>query len=78
MSVRRTGTQANPRGSAEDRVDPFGAAIRRGDRTWSEYGWGAGLEPRNLRDKDPADGGRYRARVQDRDRARAPGGTRIR
>jgi hypothetical protein len=77
MSSDRTGTQPNARGNAEDRVDPLGAAIRRGDRTWSEYGWGAGLEPRDLRDKQPSDGGHYRARVQDRVRARAPGGTRI-
>jgi hypothetical protein len=78
MSSDRTGTRPDPRGSVESRADPLGAAIRRADSLWSEYGWGAGLEPRDLRDKDPAEGGRYRARVQDRDRVRAPGGNRIR
>lgn len=73
-----TGTQPNPRGNQADRVDPIGAAIRRGDCQFSEFGWGAGLEPRGFRDRDPADGGRYRACVQDRARAGAPGGTRIR
>jgi hypothetical protein len=75
-----TGTQPNPRGnqSQEDLVDPLEAATRRGERTWSEFGWGAGLEPRDLRDKDPSEGGRYRARTQDRADARTPGGRRIR
>lgn len=77
MTSDHSGTRPDPRGSAEDRVDPLWAAIRRGDRTWSEYGWGAGLEPRDLRDKDPSDGGRYRARVPDRAHTRAPGGIRI-
>jgi hypothetical protein len=77
MSSDRSGTQPDPRGSAEERVDPLGAAIGRGDRTWSECGWGAGLEPRDMRDKDPAEGGRYRGRVADRARMRAPGGIRI-
>lgn len=78
MSADRTGTHPNPRGSQADRVDPFEAAARRGGRCWSEFGWGGGLEPRDNRDNDPADGGRYRARVSDRARAGAPGGTRIR
>jgi hypothetical protein len=78
MSSKRTGTQPNPRGSQADRADPFGAAARRGSQCWSEFGWGGGLQPRDHRDKDPSDGGRYRARVSDRDRAGAPGGRRIR
>jgi hypothetical protein len=76
----RTGIQPNAIGSMPqtDRVDPHDAAVRRGDCQFSEFGWGAGLEPREFRSKDPAEGGRYRARVQDRAAARAPGGTRIR
>lgn len=67
----------NPRPQDPDRVDPFGAAARRGSRSRSEFGWGAGLTPREFRDKDPTDGGRYRARVSDRARAGAPGGSRV-
>lgn len=63
--------------SQEEVVDPFEAAARRGNRSYSELGWGAGLEPRDLRNQDPSEGGRYRARVQDRARAGAPGGTRV-
>lgn len=78
MSAKRTGTQPSPGGSQADRADPFGAVARRGDRCWSEFGWGGGLQPRAHRDKDPADGGRYRARVSDRARTAAPAGRRIR
>jgi len=75
-----SGVQPNPRGSSSqaDRVDPFEAATRRGICNFSEFGCGAGLEPRAMRDKDPVKGGRYRARAQDRADARAPGGTRLR
>ena len=69
---------SNREKSQEELADPFEAAARRCDREGdSEYGWGAALTPRKFRDKGPADGGRYRARVQDRVRVRAPGGTRI-
>lgn len=79
MMSNRTGIQPNAVGSMPqtDRVDPLEAAVRRGDRCWSEFGWGAGLEPREMRDKDPVEGGRYRARAQDRARANAPGGIRL-
>lgn len=67
----------NPRPRNPDLVDPFEAAARRGIQCWSEFGWGAGLAPRQFRDKDPADGGQYQATVSGRSRAGAPGGRRV-
>jgi hypothetical protein len=76
----RTGIQPNAIGSTpeSDRVDPFYAAERRSHCRFSEFGWGGGFEPYDFRSKEPSEGGRYRARVEDRASARAPGGTRIR
>jgi hypothetical protein len=67
---------SNREKSQEELADPLAAAARR-CATESEFAWGAGLEPRAMRDKDPSEWGRYRGRVADRARMRAPGGIRI-
>jgi hypothetical protein len=58
--------------SQEELADPFEAAARR-CAIGSEFSWGAGLTPRKHRDKEPSEGGRYLARVEDRVNVRGLG-----